>query len=215
MAFGTNSASSRSNTLAAIYATQTDAREAIKDLHKFGFKQTWLGMTKPADGMSGEPMVEDPGGLARFISAGGDRMPLRRALLAHGISETQAEQIEGEIAPGCAIVTAYGEDNPMKAGELLTLHKGQLVGGSLDLPEAVVIASAEPRTGVDKEEAKESRDAKALEHDAKHDHDHDHDHDDAHGEDRGTVRQSYRDDYSDYPSETFVERGNSTGGRKP
>ncbi len=224
MAFGTNDASSRSNTLAAIYATQTDAREALKDLHKFGFKQTWLGMTKPADTMSGEPMVEDPSGLARFISAGGDRMPLRRALLAHGISETQAEQIESEIAPGCAIVTAYGEDNPMKASELLTLHKGQLVGGMLDMPEAVRLASAEPRTGVDKDEAKEakqSRDAKAIEHDDDHDHDKDHDHDSDHArmrdtdEDRDAVPRSYRDDYSDYPSDVFVERGNSTGSRIP
>ncbi|GAC1444855.1 MAG: hypothetical protein PVSMB8_13110 [Vulcanimicrobiaceae bacterium] len=200
-------ASSLSNTLAAVYATQKDAREAIKELHKAGFKQTWLGMTKPADSATGEPMVEDPGSLSRFISAGGDRMPLHRALLQHGISETQAEQIESEIAPGCAIVTAYGEDNPAKAHELLTLHKGQVVGGALDMPEAVRIASAQPRTGVDKEERKEAehaRDAKRTEH-------HEHGRDD----ERDVVVHAYRDDYTDYPSETFVERGGSGLGRRP
>lgn len=182
MHIGSNDGADLSNTLAAVYATQTDAREAIKELHKVGFKQTWLGLTKPADSTSGEPMVEDPSGLARFI--GGDRMSLRRALLQHGISQTQAERIEGEIAPGCAIVTAYGEDNPMRAREVLEAHKGQIVGGSLDTPEAVQIASADPRTGVEK----------------KHDRD----------EDRDVAAHAYRDDYSDYPSEIFIERANVT-----
>lgn len=185
---------SLSNTLAAVYATERDAREAIKDLHKAGFKQTWLGMTQPADSMTGAAMVEETGGLGRFISAG-DRMPLHKALLRHGISETQAERIEDDIAPGCAIVTAYGEDNPAKAREILTVRKGQVVGGTTEVPEAVRRASAEPRTGVPKDERKGAERMRSR--DALDD------------EDRDVV--TYRDDYSDYPGETFFERGRSGG----
>lgn len=141
------------NTLAAIFATKHDARDAVKDLHKAGFKNTWLGTTTAPDGDTGEPMVEDPGGLARFISAGGDRMSLHKALIAHGILEQQAQRIEREIAPGCTIVTAYGEDNPQKVEELFDVHKGHVVGTAA-LPTAVELASMSPRTGVEKDERK-------------------------------------------------------------
>ena len=180
-----------SKALAAVYATQADARNAIKDLHKAGFKQTWLGLTKPADSQSGETMVEDTSGLGRFLSLS-DRMPLHKALLSHGISEPQAADIEGEIAPGCAIVTVYGEDNPMRAQELMTERKGQVIGGSLDLPEAVRIASLDPKTGVDKHEEREKKHQEHVRADRE--------------------IHPYDEDYADYPSDTFVERGMFTGG---
>lgn len=199
-----NQQSGLSNTLAAVYATQTDARNAIKDLHKAGFKQTWLGLTKPADSQSGETMVEDTGGLGRFLSLS-DRMPLHKALLSHGISEPQAADIEGEIAPGCAIITVYCEDNPMRAQALMTEHKGKVVGGSLDLPEAVRIASLDPKTGVDKHDEKEKEKEK------KHD---EHEERALHAEHVKADRElhPYDEDYADYPSDTFIERGTFTGG---
>ena len=180
-----------SNTVAAVYATQSDARNAIKDLHKAGFKQTWLGLTKPADTQSGETMVEDTSGLGRFLSLS-DRMPLHKALLSRGITEPQAVNIEGEIAPGCAIITVYGEDNPMRAQELMTEHKGQVIGGSLDLPEAVRIASLDPKTGIDKHEEREKKHQEHVRADRE--------------------IHPYDEDYADYPSDTFVERGMFTGG---
>lgn len=151
--FDSTNAATPSNTIASIFATQHDARDAIKDLHKAGFKTTWLGMTQPPDRDTGAAMVEDPGGLARFIG-GGDRMPLHKALVAHGVVEAQAERIEREIAPGCAIVTVYGEDNPSKAEELLEAHMGHVVGATTAMPTAVEIASMSPRTGVQKDELK-------------------------------------------------------------
>lgn len=149
------------NTLAAIFATKQDARDAIKDLHKAGFKNTWLGTTTSPDGDTGAPMVEESGGLARFISAGGDRMSLHKALIQHGIVEDQAQRIEREIAPGCTIVTAYGEDNPDKVEELLEVHKGHVVGTAA-LPTAVEIASSSPRTGVEKDERKMAEDERKV-----------------------------------------------------
>lgn len=152
--FDRSSKETPSNTLAAIFATQKDAREALKDLHKAGFKTTWLGITRTPDGDTGEPTVEDPSGLARFISAGGDRQSLHKALIAHGIGESQAQRIEREIAPGCAIVTVYGEDNPEKVAELLDAHKGHVVGVDGTMPTAVEIASMSPTTGVEKDDRK-------------------------------------------------------------
>jgi hypothetical protein len=143
----TRSDSTQSNTLVGVFATMHDAREAIKNLHKGNFKQTWLGVTKPADRETGEPLVENPDSLTRFISA--DRMPLRKALLQHGVAEWQAEQIESDIAPGCSIVTVYGEDNPARANELLRANKGQTTDITDDLPSAVAIAGMTPRSGVD------------------------------------------------------------------
>lgn len=143
------------NTLAAIFATKHDAQDAIKDLHKAGFKKTWLGTLAAPDGDSGAPMVESAGGgLARFISAGGDRMSLHRALIQQGVVESQAERIEREVAPGFTIVTAYGEDNPKKVEELFGVHRGEVIGATTVLPTAVRLASAAPRTGVEKDERK-------------------------------------------------------------
>jgi hypothetical protein len=38
-----------SNTLVAIFATSHDAHAAIKELHKAGFRQTWLGVMNEID----------------------------------------------------------------------------------------------------------------------------------------------------------------------
>jgi hypothetical protein len=141
-----------SNTIVGIFATTHDAREAIKHLHKGNFKQTWLGVTKPPDGATGEPLVEDPNSLSRFFAA--DRLPLHRALLQHGVSEEQAEEIEANIAPGCAVLTVYGEDNPQRVSELLRENKGHVVDAGGAFPEAVAIAGQNPRTGVDRDERK-------------------------------------------------------------
>ena len=136
------------NTIAAIFATTHDAREGIKQLHKAGFHKTWLGITKPADRETGAAIVEDTQGLSRFLSP--TRLPLHKALLEHGISEDQASEIEESIAPGCSVVTVYGEDNPRKAFDLLSDAKGQVIDGQT--PQAAIIAGISPRTGVDKDD---------------------------------------------------------------
>ena len=73
-------------------------------------------------------------------------------MLKNGVSEDQASEIEESIAPGCSVVTVYGEDNPTKAAELLGQAKGQVIDGQS--PQAALIAGVNPRTGVDKDERK-------------------------------------------------------------
>lgn len=188
------------NTLAAIFATQHDARDAIKDLHKAGFKKTWLGTLSAPDGDTGEPMVEDPGGLARFISAGGDRMSLHKSLIQHGVGEQQAERIEREVATGCVIVTVYGEDNPTKVEELLDVHKGHIVGARA-LPTAVELASMSPRTGVEKDERKLAEDERKVKDPKAHDL----------GREDASARNVDDDDDLDAYGDVFVEHRYRSG----
>jgi hypothetical protein len=139
-----------SNTLAAVFATEHDARAAIKDLHKAGFKKTWLGKILPADQYTGQPLVEEPGTqFARFISGDPAKRPLLKALLAQGVSEAQASELEEDVAPGCAVLTVYGEDNPAGAAQLLLDNKASVFGSASATPSAVDAAAAEPRTGVE------------------------------------------------------------------
>jgi hypothetical protein len=144
-----------SNTIAGIFATDRDAREAIKELHKAGFKKTWLGKTHAADTQTGDTLVQNDGGgpLGRFLAG---NLTLRRALVSRGISELQAANVEDSIAVGCSILTVYGEDNPDRAVQILTDFKGDVVGTADALPPAVANASASPRVGVSHDEKREA-----------------------------------------------------------
>jgi hypothetical protein len=139
-----------SNTLVAIFATSHDAHAAIKELHKAGFRQTWIGVMNKIDRDTGEAIV-DEGGLARFLSP--DRVSLSKALLKRGVSEDQALEVEQDIAIGCAVITVYGEDNPDRAADLLSGAKGHVIQGSA--PSAVSLASESPRVGVEKDDKNE------------------------------------------------------------
>jgi hypothetical protein len=180
-----------SNTIVGIFAATKDAREAIKHLHKGKFTQTWLGITKPADS-TGEPLVEDANSFSRFVSA--DRMSLHKALLERGVSESQAQQIEEDIAPGCAVLTVYGEDNPARVSEILSANKGHVIDAGAELPTAVSIAGQRPRTGVTSDERKENERQMDRESrpdgEARHDRDH---------------RESLGDDEYAYDEAEFVE----------
>lgn len=146
----TGTTGGHSNTIAAIFATEKSARDAIKNLHNAGFRQTWLGKTRENDRTTGEPMVEGGSdGLARFLSAGSDRRALHSALMERGLTESQARTVEGDIAPGCLVVTVYGEDNPQRVADILADDNGEVIAG--EMPRAVEHASRDPRIGVDRE----------------------------------------------------------------
>jgi hypothetical protein len=165
--YDTETTGQRSNTIAAIFATEHDARDGIKNLHKAGFKKTWLGKMREADRDTGEPTVEaDGGGIARFLSAGAERRPLHKALMERGLSETQAQAVESDIAPGNIIVTVYGEDNPDRAAECLQDAKGAVIDAAGAIPTAVRDASLDPRTGVDKDDRDRDADVAPMRDDA-------------------------------------------------
>jgi hypothetical protein len=148
--YGTDAQGALSNTLAAVFATERDARDGIKELHKAGFKRTWLGVAKQADRKSGEPLVEDKQGLGALFFP--DQTTLRKALLDTGVSAWQADEVTSRVAPGCAVLTVYAEDNPQRAAELLEMAKGDLVVNEAEFPDAARIASMSPRTGVERDD---------------------------------------------------------------
>jgi hypothetical protein len=113
-------------TIAAIFASEAGARNAVQTLHKAGFRRTWLGTTAAAG--CDAAAAHGDGEAARFLSTGEDRRPLHRALIEHGVSEEQARGIEAEIAPGSVIVTVCGEDAPKRAAEILAEDAGDVIG---------------------------------------------------------------------------------------
>jgi hypothetical protein len=106
-------------------------------LHQAGFKQTWLGKTRENDRETGEPTVEGGNDVwARFLSAGDDRRPLHRVLMERGLTESQARGVEEEIAPGCLVLTVYGEDNPQRVTEILLAENGDVIDPGNETPRA-------------------------------------------------------------------------------
>lgn len=86
---------------------------------------------------------------ARFLSAGDDRRPLHRVLMERGLSEAQSRAVESDIAPGCLLLTVYGEDNPQRVADILADDNGDVISPLGETPRAVELASRDPRTGVD------------------------------------------------------------------
>jgi hypothetical protein len=142
-----------SNTLAAIFATAHDAHDAIAELHKAGFKKTWLGKTRAADAKTGEALVDDPKGglISRFLNG---QVPLYKALVEQGLSEERAMEVESGIAVGCSVLTVYGEDNPQRVIQILEDFRGDVIGADGSFPTAVATASRSPRVGVSHDEKK-------------------------------------------------------------
>jgi hypothetical protein len=75
--------------------------------------------------------------------------------MERGLTESQARNVEGDIAPGCLVVTVYGEDNPQRAADILADDNGEVIAGNT--PRAVEHASRDPRTGI--EDRYENRDS--------------------------------------------------------
>ncbi|MDQ2858112.1 MAG: YsnF/AvaK domain-containing protein [Candidatus Eremiobacteraeota bacterium] len=127
--------SARGDTLAAIFADRDSAHEALTELHHAGYRDVWVGVTH-ADTAGAEPTVESDGGgfmesISRFFS--GEESTghsLHDALIKHGVSQDLVRQTESSIAPGNAVVTVDGENDPEEAVSILQQFGGRLVGGA-------------------------------------------------------------------------------------
>jgi hypothetical protein len=122
------------NTVAGIFATERDAKAAIKNLHKAGFKKTWVAKTREADRDTGEPTVDNPDAMDRLL--GNNKVPLHRALIEHGLTEAQAQNLERDIAFGNTIVTAYGEADLQQAAQCITQANGEVIDATGTVPTA-------------------------------------------------------------------------------
>lgn len=122
-------------TVAAVFADGDAARDALADLHDAGFHHVWLGVTRTGADNTAEPTIETEGAggfmesIGRFFSGEGSQgRGLHEALVHHGLGEEQARRIDATIAPGNAVVTVDGNDDPGEARRILRQNGGRLAG---------------------------------------------------------------------------------------
>jgi len=128
--------SAQGDTIAAIFADRSSAHEALTELHHAGYRDVWVGVTRADSAGGAEATVESDGGgfmesLSRFFS--GEETSghsLHDALIKHGVSQDLVRQTESSIAPGNAVVTVDGENDPEEAISILQQFGGRLVGGT-------------------------------------------------------------------------------------
>ena len=128
--------SAQGDTIAAIFADRSSAHEALTELHHAGYRDVWVGVTRADSAGGAEATVESDGGgfmesLSRFFS--GEETSghsLHDALVKHGVSQDLVRQTESSIAPGNAVVTVDGENDPEEAISILQQFGGRLVGGT-------------------------------------------------------------------------------------
>jgi len=124
-------------TVAAVFTDRESARDALAQLHEAGFHHVWLGVTQTDIDDAGEPTLESGGAggfmetVGRFFSGEGSHgQALHEALVHHGLTEQQARRIDATIAPGNAVVTVDGNDDPGEAMRILRQSGGRFEGSA-------------------------------------------------------------------------------------
>lgn len=120
-------------TVVAVFTDRSPARDAARELHDAGYKDTWIGTTRPqgpTDDARGTPpgtltgeidgtdVVEGGspnilGRIGRFF-AGAD-YTLFEALREHGVADADAAQLEESIPAGSSVLTVTLDDD-VRAG---------------------------------------------------------------------------------------------------
>ena len=120
-------------TVVGVFVDRDDARNAARELHDAGYKQTWIGTTRP-HGPKDDSKGVEPGTLTgevdgtdivggggnvlekigRFFA--GEGYTLNQALRDHGVAATDAAQLEESIAPGSSVLTVTLGDDDVSAG---------------------------------------------------------------------------------------------------
>ncbi len=116
-------------TVVAVFMDRSEARDAARELHDAGYKDTWIGTTRPhgpTDDARGTPpgtltgtlagtdIVEGGGGdvlgnIGRFFA--GTDYTLGEALRKHGVTDPDAARLEQNIPPGSSVLTVtLGDD---------------------------------------------------------------------------------------------------------
>lgn len=121
-----------SSSLVGLFTSSKAAREAVDALHNEGFHDTWIGITRAAEGgygtangTTGETVVESENAVARFFGAGD--APLHEALVKRGVSEADATRLDGTLPPDSAILTVDGANHPELAAQIITSTGGRMV----------------------------------------------------------------------------------------
>ncbi len=121
--------------LAATFPNRACADEAIRDLHRAGVRNTWLGIAKSGGPTPDHERVEDVGiahAVARWLRRDRDET-LYEALCEHGVAEAQAHLIDGTVPDGDCVLVAEDVFNPAQAAAIAVRHGGTL----LIIPEEI------------------------------------------------------------------------------
>jgi uncharacterized protein (TIGR02271 family) len=134
-------------TLAAIFDTPDQAKQALKDLHEADFKKTWMGVTASLAGTpsglyepASDPFTADRtadgdiivetvegggfgGALSRFFGEF-DQQSLHDALIHQGIPASDAVALEAKMHDGGAVITVQVHDRYDEALLILRQDRG-------------------------------------------------------------------------------------------
>lgn len=150
-------------TLAAIFDTPEQAKQALKDLHAADFKKTWMGATATSSGLpSGvyEPATNTftpdssanagvqvetiegggfGGALSRFFGES-NQQSLHEALIAQGVPASDAVALEDKMHDGGAVITVQVQDRYDEAIQILRQDRGSLA--TTGIPSAAPATSS-------------------------------------------------------------------------
>ncbi|MEA2664647.1 MAG: hypothetical protein QOI11_1591 [Candidatus Eremiobacteraeota bacterium] len=126
-------------TAIATFPSREQAQAALDDLHRAGYRHTWLGLTETVDPNSF-------GGAGGTVGAGRERVrevvrnPLARwfhrdedhtlydVLREHGVEEEDAREIDGSVTEGDAVVIVCDVRDPAAVQDILMGHGGRIRG---------------------------------------------------------------------------------------
>lgn len=115
--------------LVAAFPDRASAQEAVEALRAEHFHKIWLGVTQ-SDGTLAEGEETLGAKIGRFFSGGEtEGNGLHKALVRHGVAESEALRIDRSIAPNSVLLTVDGHNHPELAAELVEECGGHIVAG--------------------------------------------------------------------------------------
>jgi uncharacterized protein (TIGR02271 family) len=122
--------SNASQTIAAIFDTVDEARQAAAHLKDAGYDNVWIGISKNASDSdsayeaSTNDAVEADNWFQRLFGEGNET--LHDALVRHGVSEAEAASA-GALGMHAAVLTVDGANHPEDAAQILSVNAGKLM----------------------------------------------------------------------------------------
>jgi len=118
--------------LVAAFPDSESSHAAAKALRAEGFHKIWIGITQP--GATDDPLIktEDKtigAKIVRFFSGEADGATLVDTLKRHGVSETEAQRVEQQLAPNDVILTVNGSNHPELAASIIEDSGGDILAG--------------------------------------------------------------------------------------
>jgi hypothetical protein len=114
--------------IVAAFADRESAHVAAKRLREESFHKIWIGVTLAGTAIESED--ESLGAkIGRFFSGESDGSSLTETLMRHGVTETEAQRVERQLEPDCAILTVNGDNHPELAAQIVENCDGVVLSG--------------------------------------------------------------------------------------